>query len=107
MSITVECDRCGREIYGDRGEADADGIRVPIPRASKKEDQQYLYITVGDEDGEPTENHVCAPCAAAVLGGGKSVIRSEPEEDDEASKEPEVDETESSEEHEDDGEDES
>ncbi len=62
--LKVICDRCGREIDGSGGEeADADGIRIEVD----PKEGQFLYVTSGDDEGEPDDHHYCLQCVQFML----------------------------------------
>ncbi len=82
--MRIDCDRCGKEIFGALGEADAEGIRVQVARADKRYDDEYLYIMAGDDESEPVGKHYCVPCTIQMLKGAKAITPSVPgEEEDE------------------------
>ncbi|HXH62006.1 MAG TPA: hypothetical protein VNI20_11690, partial [Fimbriimonadaceae bacterium] len=63
MNIT-QCDACGIEL--DEGQTDGESVRIALP-GDDTEEQLYLYIKVGDDDGEPVDKHYCPSCAANML----------------------------------------
>ena len=82
--MRIDCDRCGKEIFGALGEADAEGIRVQVARADKRYDDEYLYVMAGDDEGEPVGKHYCVACTIQMLKGAKAITPSVPDEGEDA-----------------------
>jgi len=57
--LTVTCDTCQKKIETD--DTDGDAIRVQIG------DDAFIYLMIGDEEGDPTGDHICPACAVTAL----------------------------------------
>lgn len=57
--ITVTCDICGKEIDEDHSDGEATRLQIG--------DNEFLYVVIGDDEGDPTGDHICFDCLTSKL----------------------------------------